>query len=633
MPTGYAAGGLTYSKRLGKWVKKQKERTFDYEAVNTDSVSFIVSVFRWYPDYFLDCIRDKNAKYNLELPQRIMLRIFARYRNVYITGVRGLTKTYIILLGNLVEGVLFPGHTVRYCAPNQKQAAALAAAAFHEIEKSYPILTNMWQIRNDRSDMFRITTPYGSEFTMYVTRGATTNAVVGEECGQEGENAFPMDDFVANILPTVRDNIQVNQKKDTVHINKKHQYIGNACSRTNKAYTKLRQSCLIDMAMQDKPYEGYAVDMSWITALLGNLRDIEYFNDLKRTLSPSGWLRECCARYTTTNDDPLISDDTLAKSRVNMSMEDCHCGNNEAIYIVSVDYAFKDNVRNAKCGLAILKLTRFKSKDRRDKFRKQFVYLDSYAPPKTSYAQAQKVRNIWKRYTLNGAQATYLVMDERNGGSLILPEYMKPPEDGLPALCCYKHLEHTDIEQPNALPIIYPINAGTRGARDEDGEMIRYAQVEWEQGNIELLTPSLSDGIEQYKKNHGIKDDYADAQIAHPYKKTDELCQQIQNLTTAVTGYTTREVRRSKYVQRDIWSACKYALRFAAILEKELVRETYRASNPWEEEFRKYSLGDVRAVSGYGAYGTWSNYGAAFGTQTAVGTVNAVNKLLQSRKK
>ena len=86
MPTGYAGEGKRYSKKLGRWLKAEKEKTFDYDTVNRDSASLLISFFRWYPDYLADMLRSPNARYRLEFPQRIMMRVIARYRNVYITG-------------------------------------------------------------------------------------------------------------------------------------------------------------------------------------------------------------------------------------------------------------------------------------------------------------------------------------------------------------------------------------------------------------------------------------------------------------------------------------------------------------------------------------------------------------------
>lgn len=591
-PTGYANEGKTYSKVQHKWIKKSKENAFDYDTVNQESAAFMISFFRAYPDYYADIFRSENASYKLELPQRFMLRILVRYRNVYITGSRGLTKTYVIVLSKMIKGILYPNIQIRYCAPNQKQAAKLATQAFHQIEKDYPDIAGMWQLRSDRPDMFRITTMYGSEFIMYAPKGDNSNEVVAEEIGQEGSEAdkFNMQNYEDVILPTVRLERNVNRKKDITHIDLQHSHITNASTKLNRAFSVHRHACLKDM-LQGERHDGYVVDIPWEVSVLCNIRSKAYIADQKSRLTASAIKREMCALYSGTADNPMVADDTLTRSRTLMAMEDKHCKKPDAIYIIGVDYAFVDNAKNAKCGIAVLKLTKFNTVEKRDKYLKDFVYVDSYAPPKNSYFHAQKVKNMWSKYCNNGGEPTYIAMDERNGGALILTELIKPSNDGLPNICCYDHCKHTDIEQPNALPIIYPITAGRAGSKDEDGEMIKYAQVEFEQGNIRLLTSDINGGVEQYKRRHSIKDDMSDGKIAYPYRKTDELCQQIANLKTKPSGYGLSEVRISMSIQRDMWSAMKYALRFAQILEQQLVADNYRTESSWGAEIAKFQQG------------------------------------------
>lgn len=574
MPTGYASEGKTYSRKLGRWLPKLKEKVFDYLLQTKTGVFLLINFFRWYPDYYADINRSPNAKYKLEIPQRLMMRVMIRYKNVYITGVRGLTKTYSIILTKMIEGVLYPGVVSRYSAPAQKQAAQLAATAFHQIERDYPAIANMWRVCNDREGMFKIRTNYGSELTMYAPRGDNSHCVVGEECGQEGKDAFPINDFINDVYPAVREVRMINQKPDKIYIQNKHTHIGNACSKTNQAFTTLRYSCLKDMA-SDNPYEGYILDIPWETALLGNLRNIEYFKTLKRTLSPEDWLRECCARYIGNGQNPLIPDEVLSRSRKNMIMEDCHSGNENAIYIIAHDVSYAGGSKNAQCADVVLKLTKYKSLKKRDKYRKQVVWLNGYPPPPTAYEQAQIVKKLWAKYSMQGGQPTYIVVDSWQYGTEVVAELMKPCNDGLPPLSCCVPSNFNDIAQPNAIPVIYPLKAGTTGTKDEEGAMIQYAQAEFSNGYVELLTGAKIEGLEAYKDYHGIKDDFADRQLKLPYDKTEELCYQIANLETQTSGFTLKEKRKSKVIQRDLWSALKYALRYAALLEEKLRRENY----------------------------------------------------------
>lgn len=576
--------------RPGK-TKSITEVNFDYEGLNFKSAGLVLSFFRAYPDYFADICRSPYASYTLALPQRMMLRILLRYRLVYITGVRGFTKTYVIILAKMIKGLLFPGIKIRYTAPDQKQAAMLATQAFHQIERDYPLIASHWQLKNDREDMFRILTPYGSEFTMYSARGDNSNETIAEEIGQEGKSPFDMESYETDIIPTCRIIRMLNMQPDPYMIQNQHSHISNACSKNNPAFYTHRANCLREM-VYGEPYEGYVIDFSWVSAIMSGIRTVQYIKDQKASLTKKAWDREMCALYSGDTDNPLISEESLVASRVLPMCELKHCGDPNVMYIVSHDVSYTDGSKSAKCADAVIKLTRYEDIERRDRFKKQLVFCDSYSPPKTDYAQADKLKRLWRQFCLDGGMATYLVVDAQAYGTGVVEELMKPTTDGTRPLCCFRHMAFVNIEQPNSLPVIYPMKATTSGGQNADGDMISYAQLQFDQGIIELLIPDALDGVEQYKRLHGIKTPAYDAQIAMVYKQCNLLVQEIQNLKVDVSGQSIKERRKSQAIQRDVWSALKYALWMAHIVEVGEVSEKYRTQSSWQtridETIRKY---------------------------------------------
>ena len=101
--------GKVWVSGLG-WVKKRATTERDYSAFEDDGWALLISFWRWYPDALCDLLRDPNADYaNEELIQRVMMRAFARYKNVDITGCRGLTKTSTKFKQKLTHNILWPG--------------------------------------------------------------------------------------------------------------------------------------------------------------------------------------------------------------------------------------------------------------------------------------------------------------------------------------------------------------------------------------------------------------------------------------------------------------------------------------------------------------------------------------------
>ena len=584
MPTGYAGEGRVWSPREQKWVKKSKAKSFDYAQLNQKSLGLLMSFFRWFPDMFFDCIQSKDAKYNLELIQRVMLRILARYRNVYFTGARGLTKTYVIMLSKTHGGIMFPGKKIRYSAPSQKQSAILASKAFREMGENFPLMKSWWDVRNDRADMFKIVTQGDSEFTMYVPRGDTCSETIAEEMGQEGDDGFDMQEYESKIAPTRRLIRTVNKEVDPFCVQLQSHHIGNACSKTNKAFSTYRAQAYNDMIF-GKKRDGFALDIPWEVALLCQIRNIEYFKSQRAAMTPENWLREFCAIYTGSGESPMILDTVLSKSQRLKVMEEEHCGDPNAIYVIAHDVSAIDSFVNAKCADIVLKLTRFKDADRRTVYRKQVVYIDFYPPQKTYTAQARKVKEMWCKYYLRNGIMPYIVVDANGNGDAVAQELIKEDFGTVP-LCSIGHIQHREIEKVGAQELIYPLKAGGKGSKDQDSEMVLYAQSEFHHGNVELPTTRVLDGVETYKRFHGIKDSYSDAQIAKPYQRSEVLIQQISNLQV-IAG---KEKRKSKHIQRDLWSALKYALWFAHILEQKLQKEEYGAKSDWQTEIEKFKL-------------------------------------------
>nr|DAF90866.1 MAG TPA: large terminase [Siphoviridae sp. ctnMR5] len=592
MPGYFSGQGKTWSKKQGRWINTKKEQEFDYDNIDKKSWALLISFFRFYPDYLLDILRSPNSPYKLELPQRIMLRIQARYQTSYITGARGITKTFVVMAGKEIEGILYPGERVRYYAPSQKQSALLASQAFATMENCYPLLASLWNKNNDRDAMFKITTNNGSEFSMYAPRGDNFSSIVGEEMAQEGEDGFDFNTFEEDVKKGHRLIRQVNGQKDRTKVQLKQAFISNAASRQNKAFTVYRATALKEMLYGDK-YAGYCMDISWVSALLCNLRDIEYYKKEKATTSREVWLREMEVRYTGLGDNPMLSEEILSRSRVLKTAETAHCGDAKVIYIVSHDVSYEEGQKNALCADVVWKLSKFTTASKRDKFRKQAVWVDSYRPPHTEAMQAQKIKDLWLKFCMNGGQPTYIVVDARAVGKTVVQELMKPTGDGTEPLCCYKHCAYTEIEQPNALPIIYPLKATRSGGTDDEGVMIRYLQKEWEQGNIEILIPNVLDGIEFYKQKQGIKDNFEDGKIAVPYRQTNGWVEEIQNLEIKPSGSSVKEERKHKSIQRDRHSAAKYGLRLASLLEDELVKENYKATSSWANVLKEAANGGV----------------------------------------
>lgn len=545
------------------------------------------------PDKLADILRSDDSDFKtLEIVQRIMLRAYARYTDVAITGTRGMTKTYTKMISEMMNGVAWPGTQVIYTGPSLKQLASIGGKTFHAIEHDYSALAKHWRVTAESKDDFKIETDYGSAFYIGEKRGDNLHAATAEEFAQEEQPAFDFDEYTTVVLPAVRLRHNVNGSPDPNFVAYKNHSITSAGRKQNHAY-QVRCEVMKEMGRGES---AFTMDVPWQCVVLQQMRPYSWAQKLRTKLTPERWMREMESRYTGADSNPIVRDEVLTECRKLMIAENRHCaydiGNKlkpeDVIYIVGYDVSYADDKKNAKCACVVLKCTRQTDWLKRDRYLKQVVYVDVWNPPVKSMMQAQRIKDVWSRFCYEGGAATYLAIDAWQYGTSVVENLMMDLGDGLAPLCVRNHASFTELEQENAVPCLYPIKAGGAGVTDPDAEMVRYAELQFENRNVELLCSNVNEGVENYKKYHRIKDDSMDAMLADPYIKTRELVGQIQNLKKVASGTTQKEERISKHIQRDIWSALKYALRVAQILEREELAQAVRHKSDWDAELAKY---------------------------------------------
>lgn len=591
------------ARRMGKawvsglgWVSKKPTEDRDYSNYENAWDAFLLWTLRWFPDKALDLMRSKQADYkNEEFLQRLQMRVYARYKRVNFTGCRGLTKTSTKFKSKMVDGLVWPGIQSSYYGPSYKQMAAIASKTFHQIEHDYPLLAKQWRVSAESKDDFKIDTPLGSAFYIAAMRGDNISDVTAEEYAQEENPPFDYAEYKRVVLPAVRLWHNIKGEPDENYVGYKQHAITSAGRKQNHAY---QTRCSVMKAMTEGE-SAFAMDISWECVVLQLMRPYEWAMNLKEELTAEEWMREMESRYTGSDEFPMITDETLMDSQSLMVMERQHCCKypgcltqpEDVTYVVGYDVSYEDGAKNAKCALVVLKLTKQKDFLKRNRYLKQQVYIDDWPPPDNQMVQARKLKDVWNRFCYEGSE-TYIAIDGWQYGKGVVECLMMDLGDGLPPLCVYRHAQYASAELPGAVPVIYPIKAGGAGVTDPDFEMIKYAQTQFDNHNVQLLSRNQRDGVEAYKRTHRIKDDATDWYIAQPYQRTREQVGQIQNLKLLPSGSGMSEKRISKAIQRDSWSALKYALRFAQILERKNLMKAQKKSD-WEELLSRYGNGAV----------------------------------------
>lgn len=595
------------------WISKREEEDAKYLNMG-DGWPLFLAICRFWPDFLADILIADDAEFQLALIQRMFLRINARYADVDITGCRGITKSFCTHLGEYLDDLTWPGVDGGIFGPSIKQSASIARKIYSQIERNYPLLTRMLTVERNGEDTFVISTPYGSRTSIEAFRGNTIYKVVAEETAQEEKPPFDVKDYTESVLPQVRAKYKNGNRISRAYIKYKQHSITSAGRRQNYAYMT-RRNHRTEM-IQGK--SAFVIDCGIECVLLCQIRDPEWVEKQRNELGPQGAMRELESIYSGSDKNPIIRDEVLTESRCLQMMEEHHCCKDrdnklkpeDVIYIVGYDVSYRDAKANAKCACGVVKCTKQSDYYHRDKYLKQLVWLEDWSPADTPTprAQAQRLRRIWDRFCFEGSQ-TYIVIDAWQYGDGVLTSLMEQPVGGGVPLCTYKHIYYTELELQGAIPVIYPIKAGGLGTTDPDSDMVLNAELQFEHGNVQLLTANLNEGVEAYKKYHRIKDDSLNYKISQPYKKTNELIGQIQNLREEPSGQGIKEKRISQHIQRDSWSALKYSLRFAQILERANLVQKQNKSD-WDKLLSKYkgrtllegigmSAGGARGSSGH----------------------------------
>ena len=154
----------------------------DYLKEHFNEIGDMFSIFSAYPDIYLDLIKPQDSNFELFFYQRITLRAVMRYKDIFITAPRAFSKSFITILGLILQCVFIPGTKRFICAPNKNQSAQIAKEKIVEIYDHWPLLRKE-VIGGEISD-----TPgnFGKDYVTLKFRNGSQFDVVGALDSQRG---------------------------------------------------------------------------------------------------------------------------------------------------------------------------------------------------------------------------------------------------------------------------------------------------------------------------------------------------------------------------------------------------------------------------------------------------------------
>lgn len=83
--------------------------------------------FTAYPDRFVDLITPSESNFSLFFYQRIFLRAIMRYPQVYVIAPRAFSKSFISILGMILQCIFIPGTKRFIAAPKKERNCSLSS--------------------------------------------------------------------------------------------------------------------------------------------------------------------------------------------------------------------------------------------------------------------------------------------------------------------------------------------------------------------------------------------------------------------------------------------------------------------------------------------------------------------------
>lgn len=129
---------------------------------NLDKWAELISFLRFYPDYFFDLIKEPDSKFQLDLDQRVYMRLLARMPSNYVCVTRGYSKTMVEVMNAYATASLFPGIKISMIAETKESSVGIWQPKHDEVLEFFPYLAECIQSANFAKDRGKVRFVNGS---------------------------------------------------------------------------------------------------------------------------------------------------------------------------------------------------------------------------------------------------------------------------------------------------------------------------------------------------------------------------------------------------------------------------------------------------------------------------------------
>ena len=569
----YTKVGYKHGFPIEKGVILNEEYLLKHKKEIGDTFQF----FSAYPDLFIDLITPEGDNFKLFFYQRIFLRAIMRFREVYLTAARAFSKSFLTILGLMLQCIFIPGRKVFICAPNKSQGAQIAREKISEIYQHWPLIRNEVlgcelsdTPGNFGKDYVQIKFRNGSQFDVV---GALESTLGGRRHGGLIDEIKNHDEEAINTIVLPLLNVSRRMANGNLNPKEPNQQViccTSAWQKTSFAYDKLI-SIFENSIMQ--PTTSFCMGCDYRVPMLHGLLEQSYINQLK--LDPSfnetSFATEYLSLWQGASDESWFNFDKLQKYR-RIKNPEKHAkfrpGSNQ-FYLISVDVG-RLNDQTVACVFRV-------NIDGNGKHWATLVnikVLARTAETKTFTQQAIDVKRLIRDF-----QPREVVIDTNGLGVGLADEMIKPQYDEMgefyPAYGFINDESYFTIQPKEAIKLIYgikangPLNSKIHGNAYSrlTGGMVRFL-IKEQEAKSELMATIQGQKMTVMQRVERLM----------PHEMTTKLFEEMANLRLKRTGSSTDivlEQINSRH-PKDKYSSFAYGLWRIKELEEEYMQKRRR---------------------------------------------------------
>lgn len=534
-----------------------------------------VEFFSAYPDLYLDCIKPSDSDFSLFFYQRIVLRATMRFKDIFVTAPRAFSKSFLFILGFMLQCIFIPGRKVFICANTKQQAAQITKEKVYEIFDHWPLLRK----EVIGHELKAYPGNYGKDYVQLRFRnGSILDVVLAGDAARGGRRHGGLIDEIRDgdegainnvVLPLV--NVSRRMADNTVNDKEPNQQIVAATSagaKTSFAYDRLIdtfENSIID------PEHAFVFGCDWRVPALHGLIDKQFINKLK--MSPSynevSFATEYLSLWQGSSEESWFNYDKLTKYRKLKNPEtQFHRGQYSHFYLLSVDVGRLND--STVCCV-------FKVKENKQGFQCSLVnmyMLGRTAETKPFSVQARDLKKIARAF-----DAREIVVDTNGLGVGLADELIKTQYDEngdeLGPLGFINDDSYLKIQPKDAPKVLYGIKANNQLNSKINSNC--YSRIH--SGTVKFLISEQAAKSELLATKTGQRMSVEKRVIRlMPHENTTKLFDEMSNLRLKRTGAgldITLERINSRF-PKDRYSAFSYGLWRIKELEDEYLKKKRR---------------------------------------------------------